>query len=1323
MPTITGTPGNDTLGGTTGTDLIQGLAGNDTLTDTTSGSDTLDGGDGDDLIVVSRATQGDHETLLGGNGNDTLRFTGARDLEDFISGGAGDDRIEATGFGFFADAGSGDDSVYLRKLFGDVPTVTLGSGSDVIGFTGVDFGGQQVVVTDFAAGDGGDRIDWGLALVSLWEWDQSGNPFGLGYLSVMQSGDIVFVQVKPNLAAGGSNIFFLSGFAPSALTAFNFSGYAPDGSAPANLSLAGGAAAETLNGGTGNDTLHGDAGDDILSAGAGHDEIHGGADNDAIDAGLGNDIVFGDGGDDVIVDDFGYRGTIDGGAGNDTITIDLNQHPSLPLPQPIAPVMFARTIEGGDGEDRITLYGYAKGGTQRVTEGTIDGGADNDVIAVANISATIDAGSGDDTVIVYYATPTNTSTITLGGGVDTLRLLVTAGASIGAVTVTDFVAGAGGDVVDMAAVMASRNFGWDYQGNPFAGGFVRLIASGADTLLQGKTGSSTYATLAILQGVAPGAFTAENLGGFDPGGAPPPPQSIGGTANGDTIAGTVGDDTMSGLAGDDRLTGGFGNDILDGGDDSDTLDGEWANDIVNGGEGDDVVTDTRGGNDTLGGGNGNDVVTDTGGGNDVLNGGEGDDILTDSAGGNDIFNGGGGNDTITAQRTVNATLTVDAGDGDDSITLTRANGSVLGGAGNDVMVIDTALTMTVNGGAGDDDITIDAATVIGGAGNDIIRSKGGTQVLTLGAGKDIVLIQSNSANMTIQDFQVGEEGDRLDLSSFGANPFGAGGNLIIEQVGADTRIRSLGNAHVLLLLNVTGTELSTYNLGVPTGAFNPAARTFNGTPGPDEYISADGNDTLSGLGGNDALYGAGGNDFIDGGAGADAMSGGTGNDVFIVDQAGDQIAENAGAGRDVVYAAAGYTLASGASIEVLSALSQTATTAIELIGNALDQDIYGNAGANFLQGGGGNDYLFGLGGDDSYLVAGPGDHIVEQAGGGRDIVYALADFVLGAGVEIEILSASSQAGTAPIELVGNALGQEIYGNAGDNFLQGGGGTDYLIGLEGNDRYLVAGPGDNVIEGAGGGARDVIYATGDYVMVGGLDVEVLSSANQAGTSAQRLIGNALAQEIYGNNGANFIEGGGGADYLAGLGGDDVYVIDGADDFVAEAVGGGRDVVYAQAGYALGAGQEIEVLSAHSQGGTGALDLTGNELANELYGNAGANVLNGGAGADYLAGYGGADAFAFTTALGGGNVDAIADFLSGTDTIRLDDAVFAGLAPGALAASAFVAGAAAQDADDRIVYNSATGQILFDSDGNGAGAAILFATVQAGTVLSAGDFTVI
>ena len=119
------------------------------------------------------------------------------------------------------------------------------------------------------------------------------------------------------------------------------------------------------------------------------------------------------------------------------------------------------------------------------------------------------------------------------------------------------------------------------------------------------------------------------------------------------------------------------------------------------------------------------------------------------------------------------------------------------------------------------------------------------------------------------------------------------------------------------------------------------------------------------------------------------------------------------------------------------------------------------------------------------------------------------------------------------------------------------------------------------------------------------------------------------------------------------------------------------------------------------------------------------LDGSGGIDVLIGFGGADVFVFTTALGGGNVDSVADFAAGTDRIELAGAAgqpFAALASGNLRAEAFVIGAAAVAADDYLIYNSATGALLYDADGNGAGAAVQFATLQTGLSLTAADFQV-
>ena len=49
--------------------------------------------------------------------------------------------------------------------------------------------------------------------------------------------------------------------------------------------------------------------------------------------------------------------------------------------------------------------------------------------------------------------------------------------------------------------------------------------------------------------------------------------------------------------------------------------------------------------------------------------------------------------------------------------------------------------------------------------------------------------------------------------------------------------------------------------------------------------------------------------------------------------------------------------------------------------------------------------------------------------------------------------------------------------------------------------------------------------------------------------------------------------------------------------------------------------------------------------------------------------------------------------------------------------------AQDADGRILYDPTTENLFFGVDGNGVGAALLFATLNSQPLINAGDFTII
>jgi Ca2+-binding RTX toxin-like protein len=365
-------------------------------------------------------------------------------------------------------------------------------------------------------------------------------------------------------------------------------------------------------------------------------------------------------------------------------------------------------------------------------------------------------------------------------------------------------------------------------------------------------------------------------------------------------------------------------------------------------------------------------------------------------------------------------------------------------------------------------------------------------------------------------------------------------------------------------------------------------------------------------------------------------------------------------------------------------------------------------------------------------------------------------------------------------ITGSAGADWLGGFAGNDTISGGAGNDVLDGGAGNDR-LVGGAGNDTMRGGAGNDTYVVDSGSDVVSELGtvsstsdlVQSSVTWSLDKTGnTLVERLTltgtntidgtGNGLANTITGNTAANSLIGGAGNDSLIGgagndtltggtgndsmVGGDgnDTYVVDSTSDTVGElgTVSSASDLVQSSVTWSLNkTGNTLVERLALT--GTSAINGTGNSLANGITGNTGANVLNGGlgndkvsagagndtlvggAGNDSLTGGAGADVFRFNTAPSAStNVDRVTDFRTVDDTIQIDNAFFTAVgANGALTAAAYRAGAAAADASDRVIYDSATGQIFYDADGTGAGAQVLFATVAAGTVLTVEDFIII
>ena len=494
---------------------------------------------------------------------------------------------------------------------------------------------------------------------------------------------------------------------------------------------------------------------------------------------------------------------------------------------------------------------------------------------------------------------------------------------------------------------------------------------------------------------------------------------------------------------------------------------------------------------------------------------------------------------------------------------------------------------------------------------------------------------------------------------------------------------------------------------VRTTTGDNTGETLTGDDLLDKMYGEGGDDTLKGMGGNDMLYGGAGNDVLDGGAGADTMTGGADNDTYYVDNINDVVVEANGGGDDKVIATVSYSLV-GQSIETLDLSGGN----IDGTGNDLGNTIDGTAGNNVIDGKGGVDKMVGHAGNDTYYVDNAADNVVELTGEGNDTVISSVSYSL-AGRYVEILSLT---GSGNINATGNNQANTLNGNSGNNVLDGKGGVDVMAGGGGNDTYYVDNAGDNVVELDGQG-NDTIVSTVSYTLAGRyVETLDLSGGNINGT------GNKLANTIDGTAGDNIIDGGAGADRMVGHTGNDTYYVDNAGDNVVELDGEGTDKVISTVSYTL-AGRYVETLDLV---GSGNVNATGNKLANLLDGNNGNNVLNGMLGNDTLSGKGGADTFVFDQALGTTNVDHITDFSAVDDTIRLENAVFAGLSAGTLSASAFVANTSglAADASDRIIYETDTGNLYFDRDGSGSTyARVLFAVLDNKTTVTHQDFVVV
>ncbi len=1103
------------------------------------------------------------------------------------------------------------------------------------------------------------------------------------------------------------------------------------GNAGDNL-MVGTTGADTLRGLVGADTLLGDAGNDSLDGGAGADSLEGGA---------GNDLYAVDDAGDVVNDT----------SGADTVVASLD-------------------LTLGDGIEGLQLIGAAHRGTGNALANAIAGGAGADTLAGLGGADTLTGGAGNDAYTVEDASDRVVEAS--GGGADTVtalldhtlaaevEVLVLAGAAhrgTGNALANQLLGTDGADTLDggLGADTLAGGGGDDVYVVDDAGDAVVEGAGGGHDLVRAGIGTTLGAEVEDL------ILTGLGLAGT-------------GNALANAITGGAGADTLDGAAGADTLVGAAGNDLYRvdaAGDVVTELAGGGADTVIATADvtlAEEVETLLLEGAARHGIGNAGANLLRGSVGADLLEGLLGADTL-DGAAGADTMVGGAGNDTylITDPGDVVVEL---ADEGFDTVVVSTDWTLGLGIEGVQLLGSGHALTgnaeqNTLSGNAGDD--TLDGAegddVELGGDGDDVLIATAGRDTLSGGSGDDRFEIHGGGGGH-VEDFlghdtldASGATGDcSIDLSGEGGSTID-GESCDLGQGGT-----AAGPLDLQFLQDLTGSfadDIANVRLLVPQIVGALQAVQPDSTFGVSTF--------------RDKPYGS----F---GAAGDWVYrqelGLSTNTAALTAAYTAMVANN---GLDGPEAQIEALMQLSLHITDIGFRTNSARFIVlftdapfHVAGDGLAAGIpLPNNGDGVLDGtppGTGEDYPA----IAQLKAALEAANIIPvfAVAGGNDAAYQTLVAQLGRGAEVTLTADSSNvvaAITAGLTAVtrttiedcwGGAGNDSIGGNAADNRLEGRDGNDWLAGAAGadtmvgglgNDVYVVEDAGDTVVESAAGTAgRDTVEAHRDWTLGTGLEGLVLRG------SATHGIGNALANTMLANDlgnlleglarndiltgglGADTLDGGTGVDRMAGGAGDDLYLVDDARDLVTESAAGGLDTVVASASLTLRTNVEALRLVGGATGGTGnasanliegsALDnlLSGLRGADTLIGGDGADTLIGGSQADRLAGGLGADAFFFGAIADRG--DVIADFTAAEDAIVVSAAGFGGglVAGEDLAVGQhFVAGAVANQAVGQFLWHAASARLFFDSDGTGAEARLLIATLTPGASLAASDIHVV
>lgn len=363
------------------------------------------------------------------------------------------------------------------------------------------------------------------------------------------------------------------------------------------------------------------------------------------------------------------------------------------------------------------------------------------------------------------------------------------------------------------------------------------------------------------------------------------------------------------------------------------------------------------------------------------------------------INSGAGNDHLTLKGG-RGLLTIDAGDGDDTIRLLDKDPVIRGGAGVDT--VETAFSYSIETLGDIENLTLYGTKKADAAGNaldnvlrgnsaaNILDGKGGADRMIGGAGNDTYIIDS------IDD-------EIIELANQGID--------IVKAELSWTLGEHLENLELQGSADINGTG-------------NSAANKITGNAGHNILDGADGVDTLIGGAGNDTYI-------------VDLILKGQGSKASIALQ--DKIIEASNNGNDTLYLRGEIDLSNAATLRLANNLenldtSNTGLTRLNLTGNAADNIITGNDADNIIIGGVGADTMTGGAGNDIFrflslkdLGLGERQDVILDFTRGEDFL----DFKALKGYSFVGEQAFSGIKQLRYETDGNAL--TLYGNAsGDN---------------------------------------------------------------------------------------------------------------------------------------------------------------------------------------------------------------------------------------------------------------------------------------------------